>query len=120
MRRDQANAGGPGHEDDNQSSKTVTMGPLRDALMLELRVALSPRAQPIWFRVLKWTITIGLVVYFWGAPGFWWWVAGALGVALTVHFVWRAKTKRWTQPWGGWKDVEAARDVTKEAGGHRR
>jgi hypothetical protein len=34
---------------------------VRDALMLELRVALSRMAQPVWFRVLKWTIAIGVV-----------------------------------------------------------
>jgi hypothetical protein len=33
---------------------------LRDALMLEARVALSRQAQPIWFRVLKWAIAIGV------------------------------------------------------------
>ena len=97
------------------------MASLRSALMRELRVALSPRAQPVWFRTLKWVIAIGLAIYFWRAPGFWWWVAGALGVALTLHVVWRAKTKRWTQPWGGWNDVDATRDFSAKAeGGHRR
>jgi hypothetical protein len=26
---------------------------------------------------------------------------------LTLHFIWRWKTKGWTQPWGGWNDLEA-------------
>ena len=82
---------------------------VRDTLMLELRVAFSPRAQPVWFRVLKWTITIGLAWYFWRDPRFWWGLAGALVLAMTAHFVWRAKTRRWTKPWGGWNDVESAR-----------
>ena len=38
---------------------------VRDALMLEARVAFSRKAQPIWFRVLKWAIAIGVGWYFW-------------------------------------------------------
>ena len=38
------------------------------------------------FRVLKWAIAIGLVVYFEArAPHVWWWVAGALALGLIVH-----------------------------------
>jgi len=33
---------------------------VRDALLLEARVAFSRKAQPIWFRVLKWAIAIGV------------------------------------------------------------
>jgi hypothetical protein len=43
-------------------------------LKREMRVAFSRKAQPIWFRVVKW------------------------------------KTKGWTQPWGGWNDLDAGRD----------
>jgi hypothetical protein len=81
----------------------------RDAVALELRVALSPRAQPIWFRALKWTVIVSLVIYFWGASHFWWWVAGAAAVAASLHLLWRSKTKRWTQPWRGWNDLAATR-----------
>jgi len=35
-------------------------------------------------------------------------MAGALAVALTLHFVWRWKTGGWRRPWGGWDDVETA------------
>ncbi len=78
------------------------------ALKREMRVALSRRAQPVWFRVLKWTIIIGLAATFWRHPYFWRWVLGLLALSLTLHFTWRWKTKAWTQPWGGWDDVETA------------
>jgi hypothetical protein len=74
----------------------------------EVRVALSPRAQPPWFRLLKWVVIVTVCVRYWRHPSFWWWSAGALALALTVHFIWRWKTRGWTRPWGGWSDVEAA------------
>jgi hypothetical protein len=85
----------------------------RSALELELRVAFSPRAQPIWFRVVKWISIVSAAVYFWGAPSFWWWVAALFGVAVGLHLLWRVKTKRWTQPWFGWNDLAATRRVAK-------
>ena len=82
--------------------------PAGKVLKREVRVALSRRAQPRWFRVLKWAVIVGLAVTFWRHPHFWWWVLGLLALALTLHFIWRWKTKAWTQPWGGWDDVETA------------
>jgi len=81
----------------------------REAVALELRVAFSRHAQPVWFRILKWTATVSAVVYFWGAPHLWWWVSGFAGLAASLHLLWRSKTKRWTQPWGGWHDLAATR-----------
>jgi hypothetical protein len=78
------------------------------AVKREIRVAFSRRAQPAWFRVLKWAIAIGASALFWRRPHFWWWIAGAFALSLTVHFIWRSKTKGWTQPWGGWDDIETA------------
>ena len=89
---------------------------VRDALMLEARVAFSRKAQPIWFRVLKWTIAIGVGWYLWRDPHFWWWILAALGFGVAVHLVWRTKTKRWTQAWGGWSDLDAARGAPKKEG----
>ena len=74
----------------------------------EMRVAFSRKAQPLWFRVLKWTIFIGAAALWWRNPTFWYWVLAASVLALTLHLVWRWKTKTWTQPWGGWNDVETA------------
>ncbi len=87
---------------------------LREAVALELRVALSRNAQPIWFRVLKWITIVAGVVYFRGARGFWWWLLGLSVFAISLHLLWRAKTRRWTQPWGGWNDVAAARGAKKQ------
>ena len=79
-----------------------------ETLKREMRVALSRRAQPAWFRVLKWVVIVALVVRFWRNPSFWWWVLGLVCLSLGLHFLWRWKTKSWTQPWGGWDDVESA------------
>ena len=65
------------------------------------------------FRVLKWAIAIGLVVYSGRAPYVWWRVAGALALGVIVHLVWRTKTKGWAQPWGGWDDLDATRDISR-------
>ena len=87
---------------------------VRDALMLEARVALSRKAQPIWFRVLKWAVAISVCWYLWRDTHFWWWIGAALGLAVAVHLVWRTKTKQWTQAWGGWRDLDAARGAPKQ------
>lgn len=79
-----------------------------NVLKREMRVALSRRAQPVWFRVLKWAVIITAVVVFRRAPSFQWWVLGAVAVSLTLHFFWRWKTRGWTQPWYGWDDVDTA------------
>ena len=81
---------------------------LRDAVALELRVALSRTAQPTWVRILKWTVIVSAVVYFRRAPYFWWCVGGISVLAVSLHLLWRTKTRRWTQPWRGWNDVATA------------
>ena len=77
-------------------------------LRREVRVALSRKAQPVWFRVLKWIAIVVFVFYFWASPHFWLYLAIALAFSLALHFFWRWKTKGWTQPWGGWDDVDTA------------
>ena len=89
---------------------------VRDALMVELRVAFSRRGQPIWFRVLKWMVLLAVGGYLWRRPHFWWWIGSAAGLGVTVHFVYRWKTNRWTRPWGGWNDLDAARGVRRSTG----
>jgi len=86
----------------------------REAVALELRVALSRTAQPIWVRVLKWTVIVLAIVYFRDAPSLWWWVAGVASLAVGLHLMWRTKTRRWTKPWGGWNDLAATRPRTRE------
>jgi hypothetical protein len=41
-----------------------------NALKREIAVAFSRRAQPVWFRVVKWIALISAAVFFWGAPSF--------------------------------------------------
>jgi membrane-bound metal-dependent hydrolase YbcI (DUF457 family) len=77
-------------------------------LKREMRVALSRKAQPLWFRITKWLVIVGLTVAFWREPVYWLCLAAALCVAVALHLLWRYKTKGWTQPWGGWNDVETA------------
>ena len=85
----------------------------RSALELELRVAFSRTAQPIWLRIVKWIVIVSAATYFRGAPSFWWWVATLAGLAIGLHLLWRVKTRRWTQPWFGWNDVAATRGTRR-------
>jgi hypothetical protein len=75
----------------------------------ELRVAFSRRAQPVWFRIIKWLVFLSVVRRLRGTKWLWVWIAGAALAGLAVHFTYRRKTRGWTQPWGGWNDVEAGR-----------
>jgi hypothetical protein len=82
--------------------------PAENQLKREVRVAFSRRAQPVWFRVLKWAVIVGVTIAFWRRPYFWWFAAGLVVLSLGLHFIWRWKTNGWTRPWGGWNDVEGA------------
>lgn len=79
----------------------------------ELRVAFSRRAQPLWIRLVKWPVLIGITWWVWRTPFRWAWLIGAPTLGLTLHFFYRWKTRGWTLPWGGWDDVEAGRNQTK-------
>jgi hypothetical protein len=76
----------------------------------EIRIALSRRAQPLWFRALKWVVILTLIALFWGRAWFWWAMLGAVAVAVAAHLLYRHKTYAWTRPWGGWDDLPAGRD----------
>ncbi|MEO6588482.1 MAG: hypothetical protein ABIP06_04050 [Pyrinomonadaceae bacterium] len=86
------------------------MTPLPYAVRRELRVAFSRRAQPVWFRILKWTCILTGVSLLHDRPWFWWTLAGLAGLGTLVHFLYRRKTRTWTRAWGGWNDLEAGRD----------
>ena len=81
---------------------------LKQAVRRELRVVLSLKTQSVRFRIGKWVAIIAISLYLWRTSHFWWWVAGAVAVGLAVHFIWRWRTRGWTQPWGGWDDTETA------------
>ena len=77
----------------------------------EFRVACSKRAQPVWFRVTKWSVLLGGAFALSGSPFFWYWVAGLAAIGILVHFVYRWRTAVWTRPWGGWNDLDAGREL---------
>ncbi len=75
----------------------------------EFRVATSPKAQPLWFRVLKWVAILIVATRWHDASWFWPSAAACLVSALALHFFYRMKTRAWTRPWGGWRDLDAGR-----------
>lgn len=79
-------------------------------LKREVRVAISRKAQPVWFRVIKWIVILTLAFLYWRNPYFWWTLLALLPIAVALHLMWRWKMKGWTQPWGGWNDVDAGRE----------
>jgi hypothetical protein len=83
--------------------------PMHPALRRELRVAFSLRAQPIWFRVIKWMVLLTLAALYWRAAWFWWLIGGLFVAGMALHMYYRHKTHRWTRAWGGWDDLEAGR-----------
>ncbi len=85
------------------------MIPLARLLRREARVACSLKAQPLWLRIIKWTVLIAFVSACHDRAWFWPVIGVLLAVALTVHFLYRWQTHGWTQPWGGWNDLAAGR-----------
>ncbi len=86
------------------------MTPLAHALRLEARIAFSRRAQPVWFRFIKWTCILVGIALFHERRWFWWTFASLTATMILVHFIYRRKTNTWTRAWGGWSDMEAGRD----------
>ena len=82
---------------------------MRQTIVREWRVALLRRAQPLWFRIIKWTVFLGVSAALLGSRRFWYWMLAAALASITVHLIWRWKTQGWTRPWGGWNDLEAGR-----------
>ena len=86
------------------------MSSLRIALRREVRVAFSRHAQPVWFRVVKWTIIVVTLTKWYDRPAYWWSVLALLVPSLALHMLYRHKTRTWTRAWGGWDDLAAGRD----------
>ena len=84
---------------------------MREVLEREARVAFSKKSQPVWFRIVKWTVFLGVSFILWriGGARFWYWLLAATLAGVTVHLIWRWKTQGWSRPWGGWHDLEADR-----------
>jgi membrane-bound metal-dependent hydrolase YbcI (DUF457 family) len=81
---------------------------LREAWRVEVAVATSRRAQPVWFRVVKWIVIIAALWYFRRSRYLWPGLGAAFALSIGLHLLWRVKTRRWTRPWRGWSDVETA------------
>ena len=78
-----------------------------NAVQRELQVAFSPRAQPWWFRLIKWSVLIVVTARY---RQHWWFpyvVVFALTGGISLHLFYRGKTQGWTRAWGGWDDVTA-------------
>jgi len=86
------------------------MKTLTQILRRETRVIFSLRAQPLWFRITKWTVAIFLTTRYHAQPWFWPSAGALVAVAFAVHFFYRWQTHGWTRPWGGWNDLAAGRD----------
>jgi hypothetical protein len=71
----------------------------------ELQVAFSPRAQPVWFRLIKWSIFIGITARYRQRPWFPYVAGFGLLGGLALHLFYRKKTENWTRAWGGWNDL---------------
>jgi hypothetical protein len=80
---------------------------MQNTIKRELRIAFSKKAQPVLFRVIKWIVITGGTALLFQTSFFRYWVIGLPLLSLTIHFVYRWKTRGWTRPWGGWSDVEA-------------
>jgi hypothetical protein len=76
-----------------------------NAIQRELRVAFSPRAQPWWFRLVKWTILIAATARY--RKRWWFGYAAAFAMlgSISLHLFYRWKTRGWRRAWGGWSDV---------------
>ncbi len=86
------------------------MSAIKAAIRRELRVAFSRRAQPVWFRVVKWLCILAGVALFHDRRWFWWTLGGVAAAGVLLHVFYRWKTNVWTRAWGGWNDLEAGRD----------
>jgi hypothetical protein len=81
---------------------------LSETVHRELRVVLSKDRSPPLLRIAKWALFLSVTRRLYGTRWFRVWVFGLPLAGLVTHLLYRYKTRGWTRPWGGWKDVEAA------------
>ena len=81
---------------------------LPEVIRREIRVACSRRVQSSRVRILKWTVFAMTTALFYRSRTYWYAVLVILVACLLVHLLYRIKTKAWSQPWGGWNDIETA------------
>ena len=98
----------PGPEVTDQKEAHRETG-LRGQIRRELGVMFSRRHQPIPLRVVKWASFLTVARRLYGTRWFRAWTFGLPTVGLGAHYFYRHMTRGWTEPWGGWTDVGAAR-----------
>jgi hypothetical protein len=81
---------------------------LPEVIQREMRVACSRRVQSSRVRILKWTILLAATALFYQSRTYWYAILALSFGCFLVHMLYRFKTKAWSQPWGGWSDVETA------------
>jgi hypothetical protein len=84
-------------------------GELAERIQKELRVVGSRNRSPLPLRVAKWTLFLVITRRLYGTRWFWVWLFGLPLAGLATHLLYRHQTYGWTKPWGGWKDLEAAK-----------
>ena len=78
-----------------------------NTIQRELRVAFSPRAQPWWFRLIKWSLLIVATVRYRKRRWFRYVIGFATIAGIALHLLYRWKTQGWRRAWGGWSDLAA-------------
>jgi hypothetical protein len=76
---------------------------LNQTVKRELQVAFSKKAQSPWFRVLKYTLVIGLIYLLWNSNLLWVVLPVLIVICVGLHFWYRFKTNGWTKSYGLWK-----------------
>ncbi|MGY3214514.1 hypothetical protein ACVW2L_003567 [Mucilaginibacter sp. HD30] len=78
----------------------------KQILKQELQVAFSKHAQPVWFRIIKYVLILGAVVFFSRDTLFWPVFILLAVLSVLLHFWYRYKTHGWTKKYGMWKPVK--------------
>jgi hypothetical protein len=81
---------------------------LSETVQKEFRVVGSSNRSPLPLRIAKWVLFLAITRRLYGTRWFRVWVFGLPLAGLATHLLYRHKTRGWTRPWGGWKDLEAA------------
>lgn len=75
---------------------------MNETIQREFEVAFSLHSQPVWFRTFKWIAIIAGIFFLHDKEYFWTLVLFLFTCSIALHFLWRYKTKGWTQSWLMW------------------
>jgi hypothetical protein len=81
---------------------------LNSAIRRELRVAFSSRAQPVWFRIIKWACIFVAAMLFHNQCRFWWTFAGLAAMGNVVALFLSLENQRLDPHVGGWNGLGRA------------